>query len=328
MPDDAAQLAVGYLARPIKPVSPDDPAGKAVLRLRQSPVGAVPIAQGFQLVGVLTEADLAPLLSQGAESWRKLRVSDLAQREAVAVPSDMPLAGALHAFEESGQPVLLVADGPNSCRGLITRSDVLAAASGELVPPHIGGMATPLGVHLTTGTVRAGASDLGLFLTGAMLMSFNYVAGAILALVALVVQFFAGPASPIYAFIAGIGLVPNAERWPAYADYTLLVAGVQFVLFLELMRISPLSGYHAAEHQTVNAIEAGEPVDEVQVFVDDYGLTFPVWPDPTLQATAAFRNPGLPSSYVIDRQGNVRLAWAGAINRQMLEKHVTPLLEE
>jgi len=258
MPDDAAQLAVGHLARPIKPVSPDDPAGKAVARLRQSPVGAVPIAQGFQLVGLLTEADLAPLLSQGPESWRKLRVSDLAQRQAVAVPSDMPLAGALHAFEESGQPVLLVADGPNSCRGLITRSDVLTAASGELVPPHIGGMATPLGVHLTTGTVRAGASDLGLFLTGAMLMSFNYVAGAILALVALVVQFFAGPASPIYAFIAGIGLVPNAERWPAYADYTLLVAGVQFVLFLELMRISPLSGYHAAEHQTVHAMEQGE----------------------------------------------------------------------
>jgi hypothetical protein len=57
-------------------------------------------------------------------------------------------------------------------------------------------------------------------------------------------------------------------------------------------------------------------------------LTFPVWPDPTLQATAAFRNPGLPTSYVIDRQGAVRLAWAGAINRQMLEKHVTPLLEE
>ena len=85
---------------------------------------------------------------------------------------------------------------------------------------------------------------------------------------------------------------------------------------------------HRQQGFTIVAIEAGEPVDEVQVFVDDYGLTFPVWPDPTLQATAAFRNPGLPSSYVIDRQGNVRLAWAGAINRQMLEKHVTPLLEE
>jgi peroxiredoxin len=85
---------------------------------------------------------------------------------------------------------------------------------------------------------------------------------------------------------------------------------------------------HRSQGFTIIAIEAGEPPDEVQAFVQDFGLTFPVWPDPTLQATAAFRNPGLPTSYVIDRQGAVRLAWAGAINRQMLEKHVTPLLEE
>jgi len=85
---------------------------------------------------------------------------------------------------------------------------------------------------------------------------------------------------------------------------------------------------HRDQGFTIIAIEAGEPLAEIQAFVEDYGLTFPVWPDPGLKATAAFRNPGLPSSYVIDRQGNVRLAWAGAINRQMLEKHVTPFLEE
>ena len=63
-------------------------------------------------------------------------------------------------------------------------------------------------------------------------------------------------------------------------------------------------------------------------FVKDYGLTFPVWPDLAQKATVAFRNPGLPSSYVIDRQGVVRLAWTGAISRGMLDKYVTPLLEE
>jgi hypothetical protein len=31
---------------------------------------------------------------------------------------------------------------------------------------------------------------------------------------------------------------------------------------------------------------------------------------------------------VIDHQGNVVLAWTGPINREMLEKYVTPLLEQ
>jgi hypothetical protein len=31
---------------------------------------------------------------------------------------------------------------------------------------------------------------------------------------------------------------------------------------------------------------------------------------------------------VIDRQGMIRLAWTGAISQAMLEKYVTPLLEE
>jgi hypothetical protein len=36
----------------------------------------------------------------------------------------------------------------------------------------------------------------------------------------------------------------------------------------------------------------------------------------------------LPSSYVIDRAGMVRLAWTGPISLEMLEKSITPLLEE
>ena len=85
---------------------------------------------------------------------------------------------------------------------------------------------------------------------------------------------------------------------------------------------------HQGRNFNIIAIEAGDPVPEVADFVRRYGLTFPVWTDPTLLATAAFRNPGLPSSYVIDAGGNVRLAWAGAISLEKLEEYVTPLLEE
>jgi peroxiredoxin len=85
---------------------------------------------------------------------------------------------------------------------------------------------------------------------------------------------------------------------------------------------------HRQRNFAVIAIEAGEPANEVASFVQSQALTFPVWIDPTLQATAVFRNPGLPSSYLIDAGGTVRLAWAGAISLENLEQYVTPLLEE
>ncbi len=79
---------------------------------------------------------------------------------------------------------------------------------------------------------------------------------------------------------------------------------------------------------TIVAIESGDPASEVAKFVESYDLTFDVWPDPAQKAVVAFQNPGLPSSYVIDRDGIVRLAWTGAISRKMLDQHVTPLVEE
>jgi peroxiredoxin len=85
---------------------------------------------------------------------------------------------------------------------------------------------------------------------------------------------------------------------------------------------------HASEGFMLLAIEAGDPLPEVTEFVESYQLTFPILLDPNNLALRAFRNDSLPSSYVIDRQGIVRLAWTGPISLERLEKYVTPLLEE
>ena len=79
----------------------------------------------------------------------------------------------------------------------------------------------------------------------------------------------------------------------------------------------------------VIAINDGDPTSDVVQFVKDYKLTFPVWLDPTYSATElAFKTLNLPSSFVIDRDGIVRLQWVGEINRKMLEKFVTPIITE
>jgi cytochrome c biogenesis protein CcmG, thiol:disulfide interchange protein DsbE len=77
------------------------------------------------------------------------------------------------------------------------------------------------------------------------------------------------------------------------------------------------------------AINDGESQKDVLQFVKNYQLTFPVWLDPTHIATEkAFHTLNLPSSFVIDRNGTIRLAWIGRISSGMLEKHVTPLIKE
>lgn len=92
-----------------------------------------------------------------------------------------------------------------------------------------------------------------------------------------------------------------------------------------------LEAYYQAHRQAglvVIAIEDGQPIDEVAAFVNEMGLTFPVWPDLKWVATETFGINNLPTSYVIDRSGVVRLTWRGAITREALEQHVTPLLKE
>ena len=85
---------------------------------------------------------------------------------------------------------------------------------------------------------------------------------------------------------------------------------------------------HAADGFTLIGIESGEPAEEVSQFVDSFGLTFHIWLDPDGKALLVFHNNNLPSSYVIDRQGTVRLAWTGPISQKMLEEYVTPLIKE
>ena len=86
---------------------------------------------------------------------------------------------------------------------------------------------------------------------------------------------------------------------------------------------------HQADGFTIIAIDDGDPAADVVKFVQEYQLTFPVWLDPKYTATEiAFKSMSLPSSYVIDRNGVIRLQWIGEITNAMLEKYVTPMIME
>ncbi len=85
---------------------------------------------------------------------------------------------------------------------------------------------------------------------------------------------------------------------------------------------------HFSQGFVVVAIESGEPASTVSEFARQYELSFPIWLDPHGAAVAAFKNWDLPSSYLIDKTGTVRLSWTGPVNQATLEKYVTPFLEK
>ena len=130
---------------------------------------------------------------------------------------------------------------------------------------------------------------------------------------ALALENIKGKTESLTDFQDKVVLVNNWATWcpPCKAEMPTLVA---------------FYNEHAKDGLMIVAIEAGEPKDRVQKFADEYQMPFSVWIDPDGKSLNAFKNGSLPNSYVIDRTGTVRLMWTGEINRETLEKYVTPLL--
>jgi len=77
------------------------------------------------------------------------------------------------------------------------------------------------------------------------------------------------------------------------------------------------------------AINDGDPAGDVAAFAQSYGLAFPVLVDTShIASSQAFKTRSLPSSFVIDREGDIRLKWVGEIDRATLEEYVTPLIAQ
>ncbi|MCD6362082.1 MAG: DUF1385 domain-containing protein [Armatimonadetes bacterium] len=115
--------------------------------------------------------------------------------------------------------------------------------------PRISGSAMPGGVHLSTGTVRT-STDWQLLLTGLSIA----ILGGLALVVTYVVTWAIGEATglPLVPYLLQIVRMSN-ERDDVV--FQIAVNLLTLLSFLTLMRLSPLSGYHAAEHKVIGAIE-------------------------------------------------------------------------
>jgi len=178
------------------------------------------------------------------------------------------------------------------------------------------------------------------------------VAGAGLILIALAVVFSTRLRPGDEQGTSGLGNLPSAI--PAEMDFpapslaltdlqgnpvTLTDLRGQYVLVnnwatwcppcrAEMPELEAFYQAHRDENFVLIGISAGDSADQVETFIQQVGVSFPMWLDPGEQALQAFRTNSLPSSYVIDPQGQVRLAWTGAIRYDVLEEYVAPLFQE
>jgi hypothetical protein len=120
-------------------------------------------------------------------------------------------------------------------------------------------MATPGGIYLSNGIAYSG-SRLGLSLSILALAT-----TLLLAYVVTVVFIWAiddAVPVPLLAIRLTASLPGEVKYEPLWRA---LIEAVQFLFFFTILRLTPLSGYHAAEHMTVHAIEEGRELTEESV---------------------------------------------------------------
>jgi CBS domain-containing protein len=257
------ETPIGNLMRVVRTVAPEDPIGKAAELLRVSGLPGLPIVNSGRLVGMITEGSILNALNTDAsEAVAEQPISDIVSRDIVCVNPYMTLGQVAGVMADHNLAVAPVVDTYGSYLGMAVRSDVTTALSMMIRPPTVGGMATPLGVYLTTGSLRAGAGDLGLFLAGATLALMMCLSvGAIYGLAALIdLTGVLKPWSLFSILMSGPMHLPN---WLDIVRSVML--GLTIPIWILLMRILPVSGYHAAEHQVVHAMEQGEPLKPANV---------------------------------------------------------------
>ncbi len=228
-------------------ISPYERVGAAAEWVRVSPYRCVPVVSGGILIGLVTEASLATYLHSAPTGPKRRHWLEAQVESTVLVPTGAlsPLLSVTElqaALEEEGVDALPVAEGSGLYYGMVGHGDLVRELLRPLALPPLGGMATPVGVHLSTGTVSAGVSGAALVLTG---FCFFFTQLSLIIVLSLLEPHL--PALPL-------PLV-----WRETVELALR-AVITLAVFLGLVRLSPLAGFHAAEHQVVHALERHVPL--------------------------------------------------------------------
>lgn len=199
-------------------------------------IPAIPVVADGIYRGILFESDLLQALSENLPANASV---EEAMKGIPPILNRATSSEALRQMEAAGVAALAVVDERGFVQGVITASRLLAINDRYARPKLVGGLATPFGVRLLGGGAIGGVNSWHLLGTGAV-MFLTFIAGSYLAL------------------IVGWFVPVNIRITDWYYGFHSVLG---LVFFLLLLRAQPLSGYHAAEHMVVHAIEQSEPLE-------------------------------------------------------------------
>jgi len=199
----------------------------AVEKMREAGQEVIPVTSDGQLAGSLTQKSLLEILETNVGK------DEPVGRYVEVLPKILNRTSGAEALRllENDTTIVVVDDHDVVC-GLLTPSCFIGTVRMPERPNTVGGMATPFGVYLTTGSVRGGKHGWYLFSTGMFMMVF---------------------------FSIGMFAVNKATmRLPDTWVVELLSSVAMSLIMLLIFRFLPIAGYHAAEHMVVHALERDE----------------------------------------------------------------------
>lgn len=223
------------LVRQATPLYRESSLAAALDVLRSSGAEVVPVVDGSLLVGAVWADDARSAILSGEQL--SVAVDRFVDRTPPILSSSTGREQARSILTASGRPAVIVVDPDGRYLGILRVFDLYHLPDRSVRPPMVGGMATPLGVYLTTGSLAAGARGWALVLTG--------MAMTAMLLIGVVITALIEPALPM-----------GTPAWITSAVANLLPVA----LFFLQVRLSPIAATHGAEHMVVHAIERGEPL--------------------------------------------------------------------
>ncbi len=262
----ASLTSLRFVTRPVPSLSTEDTLQRFLRVSAQSGCTRLPILHGERAIGSLEQREIEKRLKSTplAELTGALYqpISSILQPLTVTISANATLEEARDLFrqEQLGlTDALPVVDARGCCLGMIVHQDLLIDPNDESFagPNRIGGMATPFGVYLTDGSSQAGASNLALVGTGVATGLMLMVAGYVAQFGWMAVAHRLGMADTV----ANLDVTEVCSVLPV--PVVLLATALKltvYLVFFGLLRITNIAGYHAAEHQTVHAVERNEPL--------------------------------------------------------------------
>ncbi len=237
------------LIKPLRVVDASESVRRAAGVIYSSEASRILVTRNGGVAGGISEQNIAAYIGSAEDPDAVLDapVENLIEPYPAFISPSISKTDAARIFSEAGVDMLPVVDNFGGLRGVLYRSDLIALMTRNLRPPTVGGLATPLGVYLTTGTVSGGVGSVGLFLTG-LSMGFMLIISKIVGeRLMLMLQHLLSHKFPVLMKI-----------YSAYGVYSIGSAAISIAFLLALLKLSPLAGYHGAEHMTVHAIESGD----------------------------------------------------------------------